>query len=191
MSQGRALAERGVALDPLNPLAHCGPGWVDFLEGRFAASLPPYQRMFDMDPGNPMARLFYVYVLAINTCTDRVREVVEGFPLESRDGIPARLAFFLAHAHVGEADAALAVLSPQVEAAARTTDMFSRFLAHGYGWLGQFDRALYWLRVAIDRGFINYPFLAQHHPVFRQLRSDPEFVRLMDHVRARWQAFEP
>ena len=191
MAQGRALVERGVALDPLNPLAHCGPGWVDFLEGRFAAALPPYQRMFEMDPGNPMARLFYVYVLASNACTDRVRQVVDGFPRESGDDIPARLAFFLAHAQVGESDAAIAALSPQVEAAARTTDMFARFLAQGYGWLGQRDKALSWLRVAVDRGFINYPFLAEHHPGFRQYRSEPEFLYLMDDVRARWEAFEP
>lgn len=190
-SPGRALAERGVSLDPLNPLAHCGPGWADLLEGKFAAALPPYERMFEMDPGNPMARLFYVYVLAINGRTDRVRDVVEGFPLEMRDGIPARLAFFLAHAHVGEAEAAVASVSPQIEAAASTTDMFSRFLAHGYGWLGEVDKALSWLRVAIDRGFINYPFLVEHHPVFRQFRSHPEFVRLMDDVRVRWQSFQP
>ena len=191
MSHGRALVERGVALDPLNPVAHCGPGWADLLEGKFAAALPPYERMFDMDPGNPMARLFYVYVLAVNHRTDRVREVAQGFGDDVRDGIPARLAVFLAHAHVGETDAALAAVSPQVEAAARTTDMFSRFLAHGYGWLGQVDQALAWLRVAVDRGFINYPFLAEHDPVFRQFRSNPELVRLMGQVRERWQSFRP
>jgi TolB-like protein len=191
MSHCRALAERGVALDPLNPLAHCGPGYVDFLEGKFAAALPPYERMFEMDPGNPMARLFYVYVLATNRRTVRVREVMRGFTSEMHDGIPARVTFFLAHARMGDAAAATAALSPDVEAAARTTDMFSRFLAHGYGWLGLADEALYWLRVAVDRGFINYPFLAEHHPEFKRFRSNAEFVRLMDEVRARWKAFKP
>jgi thioredoxin-like negative regulator of GroEL len=190
-SHGRMLVERCVSLDPLSPLANGLPGWADFLEGKFAAALPSYQRLFEMDPGNPMARLFYVYVLAVNERTERVREVVQGFPLDARDGIPARLSFFLAHAHVGEVEAATAELSPQVEAAARTTDMFSRLLAHGYGWLGQVDKALSWLGVAIDCGFINYPFLVEHHPLCRQYRSDSEFSRLMDDVRVRWQSFEP
>ena len=102
---------------------------------------------------------------------------MEGFPSESRDSIPARVAFFLAHAQAGEADAAAAALSPEVEGAARTTDMFSRFLAHGFGWRGHADQALYWLRVAVNRGFINYPFLAEHHPELKKFRSHPEFVR--------------
>jgi hypothetical protein len=60
---------------------------------------------------------------------------VEGFPSESRDSIPARVAFFLAYAQAGEADAAAAALSPEVEGAARTTDMFSRFLVtDSAGW---------------------------------------------------------
>jgi len=92
---------------------------------------------------------------------------------------------------MGEANAAIAALSPEVEAAARTTDMFSRFLAHGYGWLGRADESLSWLRVAVDRGFINYPFLAEHHPEFKKFASHPEFVRLLEEVRVRWQSFKP
>ena len=52
------------------------------------------------------------------------------------------------------------------------------------------DRALDWLAIAIDRGFINYPFLAQHDPFFATLRSDPRFQELMETVRDRWERFE-
>jgi len=47
-----------------------------------------------------------------------------------------------------------------------------------------------WLEVAVDRGFINYPFLARHDPVFRLLRSEARFKRLLEVVRDRWERFE-
>jgi len=53
------------------------------------------------------------------------------------------------------------------------------------------DRALYWLDIAIARGFVNYPFLAQHDPFFARLRTDAKFVQLMDIARGRWEQFAP
>ena len=50
-----------------------------------------------------MARLFYVWVLVLNRRTDAVRSVLETFPPELRDTVPARLACFLAHALAGNA----------------------------------------------------------------------------------------
>ena len=47
------------------------------------------------------------------------------------------------------------------------------------------------LAIAVDRGFINYPFLARHDPFFEDLRGDPRFQRLLQTVRGRWVKFEP
>jgi hypothetical protein len=44
--------------------------------------------------------------------------------------------------------------------------------------------------LAVDRGFINYPFLAGHDPFFKPLRREPRFKRLLEIVRCRWEAFE-
>ena len=52
------------------------------------------------------------------------------------------------------------------------------------------DESLRWLEIAIERGFINYPFLAQHDPFFKSLRSDPRFEQLLDTVHERWEKFE-
>jgi hypothetical protein len=144
-----------------------------------------------MDRGNPMARLFYVWVLALNDRRSEILTLLETTPLEVRDTMPARLTAFFAHAVAGDGRRAVAMLTPDIEAAANANDLFPRFLAQGYALAGMPDPAIDWLAIAVDRGFINYPFLSQHDPFLRRLRGDERFQRLLATVKMRWQAFEP
>jgi TolB-like protein/thioredoxin-like negative regulator of GroEL len=187
----RAIIARLMAVDPLTPVNRCMPGFADIMDGSFASAVEPYRQMFEMDPGNPMARLFYIWVLMLNGRTEPIAALVTSFPAEVRDTVPARLALFLTHALAGNADGVAAALTPDIDAAATATELFPRILAQGYAVAGLPDRALYWLAIAIARGFINYPFLARHDPFLASLRADPRFLQLMDLARGRWERFEP
>jgi TolB-like protein len=191
VSVARPLIDRLLAVDPLTPLSRCLPGYADALEGNLAAALEPYRQMFEMDPGNPMARLFYVWALALNRRTEEIGAIVQGFPAEERDSLPARLALFLAHAVAGNRREAQEALTPDHEAAATATDVFPRFLAQGYAVAGWPERALHCLATAVDRGFINHPYLARHDPLLESLRRDPRFQQLLETARDRWETFEP
>jgi Predicted integral membrane protein len=190
VSLGRPLIVRLLAVDPLTPLSRCMPAWADILEGNFVAAVEPYRQMFEMDPLNPMARLFYVWVLLLNRRVDEAGTLLETFPQEVRDTIPARIAFFLADALAGESREAQNALAGELEAVAGANDLFPRLLAQGFAQAGMTEQAMHWLEIAIDRGFINYPFLARHDPFLESLRSHPPFVRLMEVVRDRWEKFE-
>lgn len=109
--------------------------------------------------------------------------------IAERDSVSARAARFLAHARRRQQEA-LAVVTPEMEAVANTNDVFARFLAEGYAMAGVAERAIHWLTVAVERGYINYPFLAHHDPCFESMREQPGFRRLMETVRERWQRFE-
>ena len=52
-----------------------------------------------------------------------------------------------------------AAVTEEIEAVATAADVFPRILAQGYALAGMSERALHWLAIAVDRGFINYPFL--------------------------------
>lgn len=190
VSVARPLIARLLAVDPLTPLTRCMPAWADILDGNFAAGVEPYRQMFEMDPSNPMARLFYIWVLILNRRDDEVDAILEAFPPELRDTVPARISFFLAHSLSGNRHEAQAALTPEIEALATSTDVFPRLLAQGFALAGMPEPAMRWLEIAIERGFINYPFLALHDPFFKSLRSDPRFEQLLDIVHDRWERFE-
>jgi TolB-like protein len=186
----RPLIEHLAAIDPLTPLVRCMPAWAGILEGDLAAAIEPYRQMFEMDLGNPMARLFYVWVLLINGRLEEIPGIVESFPFEVRETVPARLAFLLAGS-LGDRDG-VPLQSPgkHVEAAAGVSDVFARMLAGAYARAGNTDNAIRWLEVAVDRGFINHPFLTRVDPSLDNLRGEPRFQQLMERVRERWERFE-
>lgn len=191
VSFARPLINQLLAIDPLTPLTRCMPGFADLMEGNLPAAIAPYRQMVEMDPGNPMTRLFYAGILALNGCSSEVTAIAETVPPQVKDTIPARLTSFLAHALAGNRTAALAVLTPEIETIANATDVLPRFLAHGYAAAGMPDGAIHWLSIAVDRGFINYPFLAHHDPFLKSLRTDSRFRQLLATVRERWEKFEP
>ena len=179
VAKARPLIARALEIDPLTPLTRCMPAYADILEGNGAAAIEPYRQMFEMDRSNPMARLFYAWVLALNGRNGELKPLVDGFAPEARGTIAARIGAFLAHAVAGDERRAREALLPEIEAVATATDLFPRFLADGFASLGDSDAALHWLNVAVDRGFTNGAYLSRHDPFLEKLREDTRFVELM------------
>jgi TolB-like protein/predicted Zn-dependent protease len=190
VAAARPLLTRLLAVDPLTPITQCMPGFADIMEGHLEEAIDPYRQMFEMDQSNPMARLFFAWVLILNRRHDDVGKLLKAFPPDQRDSLPGRLSFFLAHAATGRFREAEAQLTPQIEAIARATDVFPRFLAEGFALAGKRELAIQWLRIAVDRGFVNYPFLAHHDPAFASLRGDSAFKTLLETTRHRCDQFE-
>ena len=137
-----------------------------------------------------MSRLFYVWVLLINGRLEDIPAIVASFPVEVRETVPARLAFFLVASLADRDGVSLQAPGKHVEAAAGVSDVFARMLAGAYARAGDTDNAMRWLEVAVDRGFINHPFLTRVDPSLDNLRGEPRFQQLMEVVRERWERFE-
>lgn len=45
------------------------------------------------------------------------------------------------------------------------------------------------MRRAIERGFYNYPLML-HDPVFSSVRGEPEFTRVLELAKSRYEAFK-
>jgi len=190
VAAARPLLATLQAVDPLTPITRCMPAFADIMSGNLAAALSPYRLMLDMDPGNPMARLFCIWVLLLNGRRAAARSLLSGFPRVTRSTLPARMAHFLVRAAATGRRTGRLSVTAELAAAARATDLFPRFLAQAFALARRREPALRWLQIAIERGFINYPFLARHDPCFRTLRADPGFRALLSVVRERWRHFE-
>lgn len=190
VSLARPLIDRVRLIDPLTPLTRCLPGWADSLEGNFEAAVAPYREMYDMDPGNPMGRLFLVWALAGARRNEEAIAIAEGFSEETAHSLPGQVAHLFAAGLRGETIDADSALSFDAEALANTSDIIPRLLAQAYALLGETGLAIVWLGRAVERGFINYPYLAHHDPLLASIRDEPGFRSILRDVERRWEQFD-
>lgn len=81
----------------------------------------------------------------------------------------------------------VAQITPDVEAAARNNEMFSRFLGEALAIVSLKERAMDWLENAVRIGLTSYPYLRQHDGMLDNLRGEPDFEELLRHVEEKWR----
>ena len=82
------------------------------------------------------------------------------------------------------------LIDPATRATFRIDKEFAWLAAAACASVGDTDDALDWLSAAIDMGFINHRFFAEHDPFLATLRGDPRFEALMDKAREKQRAYE-
>lgn len=188
-SAGAPVAERLLRIDPLTPIYQCLPGVLHMMAGDLEAAFEPFERASRMDPANPIVRLFHGQLLAF---ADRREEAVVAFDRLAEDTpetLFGQLAAFYAGALDGREGAADA-LGEEARKAAAGDPEYAWMVAECFCLAGDKRRALEWLETAEERGFINYPVLAEHDPLLADLRHDGRFREILDRVEERWQVFE-
>ncbi|WP_414830185.1 tetratricopeptide repeat protein [Alteromonas sp. H39] len=174
-------------VDPLTPLSRCMPGYYRLMTGDYRAAVAPYEEMLALDPSNDMARLFLVWVLAINGETTRVGDVCTGFQAQQKDTLITKLAFaFYAGLQGGSVDL---VLLPQEKSSARVNGMLARFTAFAYAATGNSEEAVAWLAIAIDLGYFPYPYMAEHDTYFRPWHNESSVKKLLEKMKTKWRGF--
>ena len=186
--RGRVVCEELVQVDPLNPLSWVARSWQRYGAGRLRDAEQDARRTLQLSDHDNPAKAYGAYMLALlgqrEEAVDVFGEVAAALPNTPY----ALLSAFLGGALRQDEDAVRHV-TPQLEQAAHWVEFLGWFLADAYALLGRRDEAMRWLREAVDRGFINYPYLAKHDPFLESIRGDAEYEALMRLVRLRWQAF--
>jgi serine/threonine protein kinase len=181
------LVQRMMAIDPLAAPSWSAAGVTEWYLGRFAQALAPLRRAVELDPQAFMNRWTLGYTCALvgelpgaaeeaKWCTTYAPQVPYSWQLESLvaslGGDPAR---------------GLAAL-----AAVNTTPLdfhLSFHLAESFAMAGALERALAVLEEAVDKGFYAHGFMTKYCPFMAPLRGSPEFERIMEKARKRWEAF--
>jgi len=81
-------------------------------------------------------------------------------------------------------------VTEDLERTARRDPEWSILMAGIHALVGLEEEALDWLSNAVDRGFINYPFIAEHDPWLESIRGEPRFRDIAARAKYEWEHFE-
>ena len=185
----RALFEEAVKVDPLSPLLWAQYSWRHFVAGRLQDAIAAAHRVLELTDVGDLPRVYAAYYLDLAGEREEAIGIFEAESVALQDSPYGLISLFFSHALRHDAAGAAKAVTPLLEKAAHWTEYLALFLADGYALMNQHDKALYWLRSALERGFINYPYLAEIDPYLKSLRGEPEYATLLERVRRRWQAF--
>ncbi|MCH7576153.1 MAG: hypothetical protein IIA59_13665 [Candidatus Marinimicrobia bacterium] len=189
-AEAYALVDRLLEIDPLTPTIHILPGLLSLMSGQFETAVELGEKYYRMDTQNPMNHLFYPFVLAYNQQLDEASALFDNFTDVDLNNSMTGMGFILQAALAGDTGRMEELLTPDLNETLRRDAQFSWMLASIYVMAGQNGKALTWLENAVDRGFVNYPFLADHDPFIKKLQGEERFQRLMKRVKYEWEHFD-
>jgi serine/threonine protein kinase/tetratricopeptide (TPR) repeat protein len=187
----RALMERLQQVDPLTSINLAMHGMVAMFDGCYEEALTLTQRSIDLDPVNPTHRMLHALMLAANGKRAPAVALLDTVARDADAMAWGKLAAAMACALRGEREELLRIMTPELLAAAKWDDIFSWWSADCFALVDERELAIDFVERAVEFGYINWPFLAQHEPFLANIRGEPRFVMLMERVRKAWDAFEP
>ena len=186
----REAAERLVELDPLTPFRHVPLAWIEWMESRYDSALRHLDESLEECPEFRWPLFFKTQLLARIGKTDEALHAIALAAEQDPDDTVTALCSLFRSALTVEA----AVFTEQLTDSLRDLlwdDPECPFWLAGWcTLLGQKDEALNWLERAIERGWINYPLLAQDDPFLEGIRAEPRFVQLVNSIKPNWEEFE-
>ncbi len=178
-AQGRheeAIAEMETArrLDPLSAAVNGDVGWYFYMARRYDEAIASYRRTLELEPGVRWVRAFLVDALARAGRWKEARD--EALVVMQRPGIPAedveRVRRLEAH------EAVLEFWRGTARRAERSNRPDAEFIAVRHAQLGDGERALEWLRRAVEVRARWLIALLGSDPAFDPWRSDARFLAL-------------
>jgi serine/threonine protein kinase len=186
----KPLNDRVEKIDPLNPINLWLPWWIHISEGRFDLALEISRKMYERDRENPAMQFDYVWAFVLNHQNRVALETIDRFDKDKSESVYVSLYLFIKYALKGDKDRALKVLTSDAIKLAKIDHIYSWFMAQFHALLGLKEEAIKWLENTINRGRIDYPFLAERDPLLENIRDEPQFKKLMERVKHEWENFE-
>ncbi|MFQ6612493.1 MAG: adenylate/guanylate cyclase domain-containing protein [Fidelibacterota bacterium] len=184
------LVERLEQVDPLTPMSRGIMGLLDLVEGRSDSAVKYVKKWLDMDPQNPAALFFNAQFLAYNRRFDDARALVaENVQVGWNDAF-TQASLLVKFAVEGDIKRIEDQITGEMFKTWRRDHQFSYYIAGILALAGRKKAALDWLANAIDRGFINYPFIARYDQLIDPIRGESQFKNLLDKAKHEWEHFE-
>jgi non-specific serine/threonine protein kinase len=190
VSAGLPLCEKLLEIDPLTPVTHVDMSFMPWFEGRFDEAAERARKAYELAREHPVFGFMYGLCLACGGHLDEAYTILEEVEHDQSAGFFCSLSRFIRNALQGNKAAALRSVTHDMSRTAKNDMQYSAHMAGCYALINEPDKALKWLANAVERGFINHPFLSRIDPFLKNLHGDERFETLMADVKKRWEAFE-
>lgn len=175
-------------IDPLSPTTHLIVSSHRLHTGLVKEAAAPARRALELAPPGvwSMLHIFLGAYIAEAGHRDEGIDIL----LRAAEGLDDRaggaLANFFGRALQDDRDGALRYATPALGEGI-SNEYLARIAADGFALLGLREKALHWLRRAVDMGYLHWPALAEGAVFLESLRGTREFQRLLDEVKPRWE----
>jgi TolB-like protein/Tfp pilus assembly protein PilF len=184
------LMERFKKADPLNPGNHLLQGFSRCYDGQFGLALDSMRKWYQSDPENPVRGFHYALMLAYNKAFDEAFSIIDRSAKATPNNAATKFGLLLKYGLLKDKEKAFGIMNPDFKKTCQRDSEWSYNVAQPFALLGEKKEALDWLENAVDRGFINYPFISMHDTFLDNIRGEDRFKKLMERVKYEWENFE-
>ncbi|HWQ03595.1 MAG TPA: hypothetical protein VNL38_03860 [Candidatus Nitrosotenuis sp.] len=180
--------EELIKIDPLTPVTWLVVATSRYVKGGNSEAAAHIRRLVAMAPR--VSWLHAITASAMAQAGEREEAVALLRSAEPQMHSPIHLSFaqFLRSAYEGDAEQAASHMTPLLTKAGSYLDHAAHAIAAAYAVLGRADESLEWLRIGMNHGYINYPFLSKHDRLLDPIRSDSRFAQFLEEVKSRWES---
>jgi len=188
--EARESYNRLLKLDPFNHWAYSGYILDVMAEYHLDLSVDYLTKWVRIVPKYPVALFFSAQFLAYCNHFKEASALVNKNVQPDMKDIFTKLCLFVKYAIDSDEKRIHELLTVDFVITTRRDCQNSYFVSGLFALSGMKDEAIDWLENAVDRGFINYPFISEYDPLLVSIRSEPRFKKLIEHVKYEWENFE-
>ncbi|MCP4728427.1 MAG: protein kinase, partial [bacterium] len=183
------LVKKLLDIDPLNPTYNFLPGYIQFFNGQFDLAEKNLEKTYNTDPENSYVKMGYILALTYNQQYEKAFNISSFSIKTSPENKISQFCHCLTLALRGEKENARVILN-KIKSRSFLDGWDTWFIAMCDALINEKEDALDGLEKAVDRGFINYPFLNEYDPFLENIRNEPRFKKLMKRVKHEWENFD-
>jgi eukaryotic-like serine/threonine-protein kinase len=188
--RARHFHGRLMQVDPLHPF-----GDMDCLidvmgEGRLDLPVDRIKKSFYKNPQHPAVILLSALGLSYCGHFEEACALVEENVKPEMQHVFGQIGLFLMYAIKRDINTINELLTADFVESVKRDAENSYYVAGLSALTGMKDEALDWLENAVQRGFINYPFMNEYDPFLKQIRREPRFKKLMERAKHEWEKIE-
>lgn len=190
VESGKEMLKRCTRIDPFNPMLNSVIGWNHFYSGRFDLAVSPLLNACKAAPESSMNLFWRALVMFYGGKENDAYDFISHNISEPAKDSWSHLSVFLKYVIRHEKGRLRQLLDPDYVKIHRIDPQNSYFMAAFYARMGKKKKALDWLENAVERGFMNYPFMNGLDPFISEFTGEDKMKKLMKKLKNKWEAFE-